>query len=64
VAPTSHRDELLVLSREANRGDHVRHAGAAGDQSRLTVDRPVPDLPLLVVGRIVGVDQVPAERRR
>jgi hypothetical protein len=64
VATASHRDELLLISGEAHRGDHVSHAGALGDQNRATVDRAVPDPPLLVVRRIVWADQRAAERRR
>jgi hypothetical protein len=48
VAATPHCDELLVVTGEANRGDHVGHADAAGDQGWAAVDRSVPDLPLLV----------------
>src|SRR5215208_6148482 len=64
VAAASHRDELLLISGEANRGDHVRDACTLGNQGWATVDRTVPDPPLLVVRRIVGANQRPAERRR
>jgi hypothetical protein len=62
VPAASHRDELLVLAREANRGDHVGHAGAAGDQPWATIDGAVPDPPLLIVGRILRADQDASER--
>jgi hypothetical protein len=62
VAAASHRDQQLLISGEANRGNHVSDAGALGDQGWATVDRAVPDPPLVVVRRVVGTDQGPAER--
>jgi hypothetical protein len=39
----------------------VRHIGAAGDQGRPLVNHPVEQLARVVVGRVVGGDQRPAQ---
>ena len=48
---------------EADGVDDVRHAGAAGDQRRVPVDRPVPHPPVLFVAGIARTDQLAAEGR-
>ena len=50
-----------MLPREFHRRHHVRDARAAGDQRRTAVDRAVPDLAVLVVGRILAADDLAPE---
>ena len=51
VPPASHGDREAGAPGEPHRRDHVRDAGAARDQRRIAIDRPVPDPAVLVVGR-------------
>jgi len=52
VAAAAHGRLEARPAREPQRRDDVRDPGAACDQRRETVDRPVPDLALLVVGGV------------
>ena len=61
VAAAADRDLEPRLASESQRGDHVGHVGAAGDQRRGSVDRPVPDLAMLVVVGIRPTDELPLE---
>jgi hypothetical protein len=54
MAAAAHGDDQPVLPSEGEGGDHVRHAGAAGDHGRPTVDIAVPDRACLLVAGIVG----------
>ena len=42
VSAAAYGDEQPVLTREANRGNHIRQAGAAGDQPGALVDAGIP----------------------
>jgi hypothetical protein len=61
VPAAPHRDREPVLATQFHRRDHVRDTRAPRDQRRAPVDRAVPDLPVLVVGRVVPADDLPAE---
>src|SRR5262245_66487417 len=56
VAARAHTDQQITLACEADRGDNVRHAGAAGNASWTAVDRAVPDRASLVVPLVFGAD--------
>ena len=62
--PRRDRDSEPTASRKLDGSDHVRHACAARDQRRRTVDRPVPDSPVLVIGRVAGPTSVPRRTHR
>ena len=49
---------------EPHGGDDVGHACAPGDDRRVAVDRPVPHVPVLLIGRVRGPDDLPPEARR
>jgi hypothetical protein len=57
VPAATRRHQQVVLPGEADRLDHVVGAGAAGDQRRPPVDRPVPDTPRLLVPLLAGPEQ-------
>ena len=61
VAAAAHRERQTRLLREPDRRDHVVGPRAARDQRRVAVDRPVPDLAVLVVAGVAGLDQLAAE---
>jgi hypothetical protein len=63
VASAPHGDPEAGARRKPDRRDHVRHAAAARDQRREAIDRAVPDLAVLVVGRVAGPDELALERR-
>ena len=63
VAPASDGDREAGAPGEPDRRHHVGHAGAARDQRREAIDRPVPDPAVLVVGRAAGADELALERR-
>ena len=50
-----------MRAREVHRLNDIRHAGAACDEGRSTVERAVPDLPRDVVAVISGNKQLTAE---
>lgn len=54
----AHRDEQVALTREADDRDHVGHLSTAHDHCGTAVDRAIPDLPGLVVGRIPRTDDL------
>ncbi len=54
-------DEQVVGAREPHGLEHVAGAGAARDQSRLAVDRTVPNAPGGVVARIAGLQERPSQ---
>ena len=56
VATGAHRDKQITLAGEADRGDDVGDAGAAGDPGWAAVDRAVPDRAGLVVAFVFGAD--------
>jgi hypothetical protein len=64
VAAAADRDLEAGLSREPQHRGHILGRRATGDQRRGAVDRSVPDPPVLVVGRILGPDQLSAEGSR
>src|SRR5207247_9574117 len=55
------RDRQVRVTGEPNGSDDVGHACASRDDCRKTVDRPVPDLAVLLVGWIGGTDHLPPE---
>ena len=61
VTAAAYRDEDRGLARELDRGDDVGHASASRDERRPFVDGSVPDGALLVVGRVVRLDQLTVE---
>jgi hypothetical protein len=60
VAPAPYGDLQVVVTREAHRRRHIRHAGAAGDAGRMAVDRAIPDPAGRVVAWVVRQQQLAA----
>src|SRR5206468_8720065 len=63
VAATADRDGEAPIAREAEGESRVVGAGAAGDECRLTVNHPVPDVAALLVAGVFGEQQLAAELR-
>ena len=63
VPPASYRDEEAVHPRETHRGSDVGHPGAAHDQRRVSVDRSVPHLSVLLVAVVISTDELTVQRR-
>ena len=63
VATATDRDEQLVLAGEPHRLGDVVGAGAAGDQRRATIDRPVPDPAGIVVALFTRAQESAAKAR-
>jgi hypothetical protein len=61
VPATPDGDREAGRSGEPHRGDHVGRAGAARDERGEAIYRSVPDLALLVVGRIPGSNELSAK---
>ena len=61
MAAASHGDEKIALARETDGGPHVGGAGAAGDESGMTIDRTVPDRAGSVVLPVAGTDELSTE---
>jgi hypothetical protein len=61
VPAAAHRERQAVVAREADAVDHVRRAGAAGDQRRAAVDHAVPDHAGGVVALVAGFEQAAAQ---
>ena len=57
MAAAPDRYHQLVLSRKANRRDHIGDPGTPHDQRRTPVDAPVPDVPRRLVLLIAGTNQ-------
>ena len=55
-------DLVPATTGEAHRRGHVGRGPAAHDQRRSAIDQPVVDSPGVVVARIAGLQQPPAER--
>jgi hypothetical protein len=64
VPSVAHGDQEAGSPCEPHGSDHIRHPGAARDQCRSPIDRPVPDLPVLVVGRVARTDELSSKRAR
>ena len=62
VAAAPHRRRQTVLLRARDGREHVRGAGAAGDDGRPPVYGPVPDASGSLVARVVRLDDLPAKR--
>src|SRR5205814_5514975 len=56
-------DHEIVVTCEVDRRDHVRDAGAAGDDRGAAVDHPVEDGACGVVARVMPLEQLAAEAR-
>ena len=61
VSAAANRNPQLILSPEANRGHHVGHIGALGDQPRLAADHGVVNLPGALIARVARLNQFTAE---
>ena len=61
MSAAPHRDDEILLTSEADRGDDVIHPLAARDDSGTAVGHCVPDNASAVVIRIVRTDQLTAE---
>ena len=61
VAAAADGDRELLLTPEADGGDHVVGIRGPGDQLRVAIDHPVPDDAGVVVPRIVAADDLPGE---
>jgi hypothetical protein len=63
VPPAADRNPQAAVAREPHSRDHVRDAGAPRDERRGPINRPVPDLAVLVVVRVRRPDQLAPEGR-
>jgi hypothetical protein len=61
VTTAAHGDHEAVLAREPRCGPDIGDPGASGDETRMAIDRAVPDLAVLVVPRISRADHVTCE---
>ena len=61
MPPATHGDGQVRPPCELHGRDDVGYTGAPCDERRVAVDRAVPDLAALVVGRIAGAHELPAE---
>jgi hypothetical protein len=61
VAATSYGERQLMLAGEAERSDHVRHAATPRDAGGVAVEDRIPHDPGVVVVRMAGQDNSPAE---
>ena len=64
VAAAADGDGQAVVAAEADRGDHVGHVGAAGDQAGAQGDHAVVDGAGGLVAGVVGGEDLAAQRRR
>ncbi len=61
MTAAAHRDEEVLLAREAHRRDDVGHAARPHDERRVTIDHPVPDDARSVVPGIAGENDLAVE---
>ena len=63
VSAAAHRQLQTVAARKADALDHVRRAGAAGDEGGVAVDHAVPHHARGVVAVVAGFEQAAAQPR-
>jgi hypothetical protein len=61
VAAASHGDKQIALARETDGGSDIGGAGAARDESWMTIDRTVPDRAGGMVLRVAGTNELSTE---